>query len=311
VSSEGIQNTEPRVPPAVVEYARNYEYVRRLAVPAKFMPPASGPILHGVRNNAAFESLTLTPDEFTRHDRDLQQVEQTRLDELAAALVSQFAGIRIQAATRLGRAHTEIAAYAQDVSADLVTAGARGESTLIDLFLGSTVSRLLRVATCPVLIVRQPADAPYRKVLAAVDFSPVSAAVVSHALSLADGGQVEILHVLGSEVEQRLRKARLDQVDVTDWLERLRAGAGKQLEVLLATIENGATVGRLVQPGFPPATICQCIGDRHTDLVVLGRHGHSGGLQDWLLGSVSKDVAFAAACDVLLIGPGGTMATAP
>jgi nucleotide-binding universal stress UspA family protein len=38
--------------------------------------------------------------------------------------------------------------------------------------------------------------------------------------------------------------------------------------------------------------------------------GHSGGLQDWLLGSVSKDVAFAAACDVLLIGPGGTMATA-
>ena len=29
------------------------------------------------------------------------------------------------------------------------------------------------------------------------------------------------------------------------------------------------------------------------------------GLQDWLLGSVSKDVALAAACDVLLIGPGG------
>jgi nucleotide-binding universal stress UspA family protein len=56
---------------------------------------------------------------------------------------------------------------------------------------------------------------------------------------------------------------------------------------------------------FPPAAICQCIVDSHADLVVLGRHGHGGGLQDWLLGSVSKDVALAADCDVLLIGPGG------
>jgi 3-phytase/alkaline phosphatase D len=63
VSSEGIQNQEPRVPPAIVEYTRNYQYVRRLAVPDKFVPPATGPIATGVRNNAAFESLTLTPDD--------------------------------------------------------------------------------------------------------------------------------------------------------------------------------------------------------------------------------------------------------
>jgi nucleotide-binding universal stress UspA family protein len=289
---------------AATDFSEFSERVVQRAARIALQHDAEMHLLHVVRPLDLYPSLTLTPDEFTQHDQDLQQVEQTRVDELAASLASQFAGIRVQAATRLGRAHTEIAAYAQDVSADLVAAGARGESTLMDLFLGSTVSRLLRVATCPVLVVRQPADAPYRKVLAAVDFSPVSAAVVSHALSLADGGQVDTLHVLGSEVEQRLRKARLDQVDVADWLERLRAGAGKQLEALLATIENGATVGRLVQPGFPPATICQCIGDQHADLVVLGRHGHSGGLQDWLLGSVSKDVAFAAACDVLLIGPG-------
>jgi nucleotide-binding universal stress UspA family protein len=57
-------------------------------------------------------------------------------------------------------------------------------------------------------------------------------------------------------------------------------------------------------PGVPPAAICQCIDDGPIDLVVLGRHGYGGGLQEWLLGSVSKDVAFAAACDVLLISPG-------
>jgi nucleotide-binding universal stress UspA family protein len=261
-------------------------------------------LLHVVRPLDLYPGLTLGPDEFGQHDRDLQQAEQSRLDAMAADLAGQF-GIPVQAVTRLGRAHTEIAAYAQEASADLVVAGARGESTLLDLFLGSTASRLLRATTHPVLIVRKTADEPYRQVLAAVDLSPVSDSVIVHALGLADGARVDALHVLGSEVEQRLRKAKFVQIDITDWLARLRSEAGKQLDARLASIENSAAVGRLVQPGFPPAAICQCIEDTHADLVVLGRHGHGGGLQDWMLGSVSKDVAFASSCDVLLISLDG------
>ncbi|MBU1397078.1 MAG: universal stress protein [Gammaproteobacteria bacterium] len=261
-------------------------------------------LLHVVRPLDLYPSLTLTPDEFGHSDQDLQQAEQTRVDAMAATLSSQV-GIRVRPVTRLGRAHTEIAGYAQAVAADLVVAGSRGESTLMDLFLGSTASRLLRVATCPVLLVKKPADEPYRKVLAAVDFSPVSAAVVSHAISLADGARVETLHVLGSEVEQRLRKAKFVRVDIADWLTRQRAEAEKQLDALLAPVEKGTAAGRLVQPGFPPAVICQSVEAMGIDLVVLGRHGHGGGLQEWLLGSVSKDVAYAVACDVLLISPGG------
>lgn len=261
-------------------------------------------LLHVVRPLDLYPSLTLTPDEFGHSDLELQQAEQTRVETMAATLSTQF-GISARPVTRLGRAHTEIAAYAQEVAADLVVAGSRGESTLMDLFLGSTASRLLRVATCPVLIVKKPADEPYRKVLAAVDFSPMSAAVLSLAFSLADGARVETLHVLGSEVEQRLRKAKFVRIDIGDWLARQRAEAEKQLDALLAPVEGGAAVGRLVQPGFPPAVICQCIDEGQVDLVVLGRHGHGGGLQDWLLGSVSKDVAHAATCDVLLISMSG------
>jgi nucleotide-binding universal stress UspA family protein len=259
-------------------------------------------VLHVVRPLDLYPSLTLTPDEFGHDDLELQQAEQTRVEAVAASLSAQF-GIRVRPVTRLGRAHTEIADYAQEAAADLVVAGSRGESTLMDLFLGSTASRLLRVATCPVLIVKKPADEPYRKVLAAVDFSPVSAAVVSHAISLADGARVDALHVLGSEVEQRLRKAKFVRIDIADWLARLRTEAEQRMGALLAQVEKGAAVGRLVQPGFSPAVICQSIEEGQVDLVVLGRHGYGGGLQDWLLGSVSKDVAHAAVCDVLLISP--------
>jgi len=260
-------------------------------------------LIHVVRPLDLYPGMTLAPDEFGHHDEELLQAEQSRLDAMATSLASQQ-GIRVHAATRLGRAHAEIASYAREISADLVVAGARGENTLMNLFLGSTAARLLQVATCPVLIVRNPAGEPYRQVLAAVDFSPISAAVVAHAILLAGDAPVQALHVLGTEVEQRMRRAKSDQVDITGWLAGQRGEAEKKLDALLAQIENSEAVVRVVQPGFPPAVICQSIEDSHADLAVLGRHGHGGGLQEWLLGSVSKDVALAAACDVLLIEPG-------
>lgn len=63
VSSEGIGHREPRVAPGIFEYTRSHQYVGALEVPAKFLPTPTGPIVHGVRSNAAFESLTLTADE--------------------------------------------------------------------------------------------------------------------------------------------------------------------------------------------------------------------------------------------------------
>jgi hypothetical protein len=63
VASEGAGRVEPRVPPAIVEFTRRADFVRRLAIPSKFIPSVTGPLTRGVRPNAAFESLTLTPDD--------------------------------------------------------------------------------------------------------------------------------------------------------------------------------------------------------------------------------------------------------
>lgn len=43
-------------------------------------------------------------------------------------------------------------------------------------------------------------------------------------------------------------------------------------------------------------------------LIVLGRHGKSG-LQEFLLGSVAKDLAYAADCDVLVAPSPGASET--
>jgi hypothetical protein len=63
VASEGVQTREPRVPPSITIYDRRADYLGQLPVPERFSPPERGPATRGVRSNAGFESLALSPDE--------------------------------------------------------------------------------------------------------------------------------------------------------------------------------------------------------------------------------------------------------
>lgn len=94
VSSEGLPQRDPRVPPAIVEYTRRVDYVGPLTIPPKFLPPATGPLDHGVRQNEGFESLTLSPDEqrlFTATETSLaQDGERATVDRGTTARLLEF-----------------------------------------------------------------------------------------------------------------------------------------------------------------------------------------------------------------------------
>jgi hypothetical protein len=65
ISSEGVGNVEPRIPPALIEYGVDGRFIRQLPVRSRFLPNGTGPQTTGVRQNAGFESLAISPD-FTR-----------------------------------------------------------------------------------------------------------------------------------------------------------------------------------------------------------------------------------------------------
>ena len=65
ISSEGVGNAEPRIPPALIEYGIDGRFIRQLPVRPRYVPNPRGPETAGVRNNAGFESLAISPD-FTR-----------------------------------------------------------------------------------------------------------------------------------------------------------------------------------------------------------------------------------------------------
>jgi universal stress protein A len=95
--------------------------------------------------------------------------------------------------------------YAAEIRADLIVLGTHGRTGLDRALLGSTAERVLHSAACPVLTIpgaaaeSAPRDhASFTHVLCAVDFSPASAPVVEHGLSLARDSEAKLtlLHVL-------------------------------------------------------------------------------------------------------------------
>ncbi len=267
-------------------------------------------LLHVVHPLALYPDMDFVPDDLSHHDRIIEAGARTRLEELAATLHSHL-GIEAHAATRIGRAYTEIAAHARQIEAGLVVVGARGENTLLDLLLGSTAARVLRVAACPVLIVKlQTQPAPYRDAIVALDLSAGYASAPALCRAVAPQARIELLHIYDTTLDERMRQAGLEAPFIAECLERARSEAQTRLDGLIEGEAPAGPVSRHVTAGYPAAAIVERVKSLRAELVALGRSGKSG-RQEFLLGSVAKDVANAADCDVLVLPPSATEAGQP
>ncbi|MDP3743341.1 MAG: universal stress protein [Methylotenera sp.] len=236
----------------------------------------------------------------THYQQAQQEVIKTQLDTLACKLREQFS-ITIHAATRIGRAHTEIADYAKAVNAGLIVAGAQGEHSLLEKLLGSTSSRLLRVSKCPILIVKNKnvTASAYQQVIAAVNFSLGAANVATLARTIAPQAHIEGLLIFDTNQETHMYKAGMNEALLQQYRTQALLDADKRLSEIITEQALGENISRKILTGYPPESICDYAKVQHADLIVIGKH-EKNGMEDFLLGSVSKGVAYAAGCDVLI-----------
>jgi nucleotide-binding universal stress UspA family protein len=252
-------------------------------------------LLHVLKPLELYPGFSGSLDE-AAYEKAGQRASSSQLAALAGRLESRH-GIKVHEAQRIGRAHSEIAAYADSIGARLVVVGARSKSSLRRILLGSVAWRLFRVRLGAVLVVRQTAIVPYRKAIAAIDFSRDSRAALTWASRLA--GDVHALHVLPEENQATLHESGLDNAAIRQRSRDMYTIAGNLMSNLL---EGLSLQGHShIESGYAPEVILERAASWHNDLIVLGRHGHSG-LEEYLLGSVSKDVAQEADCDVLVTG---------
>jgi nucleotide-binding universal stress UspA family protein len=102
-------------------------------------------------NGRAMASPAL-PDEEDRRIKIRRQVDELRADGVDVDLV-------------IRRSHHDsadvVAEIAGELDADVIVCGSRGLGAFTAAFVGSVGQRLLHVAPCPVLVVREPARVPF------------------------------------------------------------------------------------------------------------------------------------------------------
>lgn len=193
-----------------------------------------------------------------------------------------------------------IGATAARAGARWVVVGARGRSPLQRLLVGTTAERLLRKATHPLLVVRQPAEHGYRRVLVPVDFSPWSVPALALAGAVASRATIEMLHAYTVPFEEKLRFAGVDDDMIALYREKTRERAATRLHELAR--QQGWAPARyhaVLHEGDAAPGIVHEAGHRASDLIVIGKHGLSAA-EELLLGSVTEHVLSEAPCDVLV-----------
>lgn len=220
------------------------------------------------------------------------------LERLRAELATD--GLNVKATVQEGTVTAEILAAMP--RAELLVAGARGSSPLRDLMLGTTAERLLARASCPALVVKQPARESYRRVLTPVDFSPYSATVLATAAAIAPTAEIQICHAFDLPYEGKLWMAGVADEEINRYRAEARRQALTDIRELAECLP--ALELRMALPAVMRGDPARVILDQETacnaDLIVIGKQGHSA-LEEFLLGSVTRHILADSKCDVLVV----------
>jgi len=210
-------------------------------------------------------------------------------------------GVACRTHLEIGVASATIAQAVKELGADLALLGARGRSALAHVLLGSVAERVMRIATCPVLVVPEraplPPRFPLRRVVVAVDFSPTAHRALGLALRLGEVlGRPEIVllyaHYIPKEIEA------FAGVEFARALDGVENRPQQKLEEWSRSLrDQGWRVRCRVMRERPEDAIVKLAETEGADLITLGVHGHVP-LAAALLGSVAERVVRKAPCPV-------------
>jgi universal stress protein E len=220
----------------------------------------------------------------------------------------------VRCEVRIGHPFSEISQFCQAHEADLLVMGSKGSKDEPHR-IGAIAAKCIRKAPVDVLVVREEAQAPHKKIVACVDFSENSAKAVQCALHLAalDGGSVDCLHVYQSAIAMSLDYGGFMPAMPTAIDPQALANWQKQLEQFLEplTREKGsvAVTPLVVERLNIRESILEHVESTGATLVVLGTRGKTG-LREFLIGTTAEKIVQHAPCSILAVKPDGFAAPA-
>ena len=139
-----------------------------------------------------------------------------------------------------------------------------------------------------------------KTILAPVDFSRITDAVVDQAVKLAQAidARVVFLAVIQPPVVMSEYAAMIDIAELTTTGEK---HAARQLEAIAQKVKSRSVATEVVRiVGSPVAHIVEQAAKYAADYIVMGSHGHTA-FYDLLVGSTTHGVLTRAKCPVVIV----------
>lgn len=252
-----------------------------------------------------------------------EQELQSYLRTVARRLESVAVAAEVAVNVRFGRPADEILTFVNDINADLIAMSTHGRSGINRWVFGSVADRVLRRATCPVLLVRAGQvrlQTSYQRILVPLDGSELAEQVVPYVKSLLRPSKP----LLPDWDERQETRVFLVSILTTGLADRALAlltsyppglritttalpHAKVQLQSYLRSVaaalrEHGALVHTAVRRGLPAEGILTYATEVEVDLISMTTHGASGPSR-WAYGNVAGRVLQGARSPVLLVRP--------
>lgn len=233
-----------------------------------------------------------------------------RAEKALTAQVEDMAGTKgLDASFQVltGRPDSMIADLSQSSDIDLTIFGVDGSFAQKGrTFADTTAGKILLSSDTAALLVKVDANQSYRQTVVGVDFSVYSKAAIRHALRVAPGANLHLVHAYQLPFQGFLRSQ--DVGGEVAYAERLELNSFIQVE--MDALEQraqrlGATAGyirRTVEEGDPRAVLRNACSRLSADLLVLGTHARTG-VSEALWGSVATDILQDPPCDLLIVRP--------
>jgi nucleotide-binding universal stress UspA family protein len=211
---------------------------------------------------------------------------------------------------RTGKPVPVILRAATKLSVSLIVLSSHGRSGLKRLLLGSTAEQVIRLAPCPVLVLRQrmlgrwqrQQRDPFmgvRNIMVPTDFSEPSLEALRYAIDFADRLNSRVLvlcvvppitggpYLMGNGVDATRKSA-------------LRSAHEAMSNLARRELPRGAMTR--VASGVPFDQITRVAKEVNSDMIIMGTQGRTG-LKRALLGSTAENVVRHAPCPVLVVRP--------
>lgn len=225
--------------------------------------------------------------------------EADNLQILRRQLREDLADIRVPLSTRIvrGEVAVGIAETANDSGCGLIVTGMARSEPFGRFMPGTTVEKLARLASQPLLVVRKRTHGAYGKILVATDFSEASSHALHAALGMFPDNEILLYHAhkpsLSGLAAERIQTQESDGI--------IQAQCNEFLEAILLDQADRKRINPVVEYGALEPVLTNFVRQQGVQLVVIGRHGQSG-LVSSLLGSSASRLLNWLPCDTMLVG---------